>query len=112
MQESSMIDCPKFGGKRSAPACIVFDKYKVCRKNCKSLSKFLLDNPSAEKEAQDEIEKMKKKGSAIMSSRMAGKNLPNRRPKLVCKDCGFVARTIRGLKQHFKQSHEEKKESA
>lgn len=106
-----MIDCPKFGGKRASDACIVFDKYKVCRKTCQSLSKFLVDNPEAEKKAGESIAKLKKRGAILSGAKMAGKNLPNRRPKVVCKECGFIARSLRGLKMHLKNAHEEKKES-
>ena len=94
------IECPKFGGSRAAPACIFFDRYKVCRKRCASLEAHIKAHPEVVNKAVDR----KKKGDE--KTLFAGRNLPN--SKFKCPYCDKVAKSLRGLKTHCTRTHKKK----
>ncbi len=110
MEAEHFIDCTRFGGKRPAPACVHFDRYKSCRRWCTTLRKHMEDTP----DFLEKVEKVytKKKNAAaeeyvqqqlFMPTKHSGKGLPD--PELSCKVCKFVARSPRGLRIHMKRTH-------
>jgi hypothetical protein len=105
------VDCPKFGGTRQAPACIHFDRYKPCRRNCKSIRNHLEKYPDFPKIVAEYFSVREKENPGIftMGSKYAGKNLPD--PELACRYCKFIAKTVRGLRIHYKRSHPSSKEA-
>ncbi len=97
------IDCPRFGGARLPHACIAYDRYKSCRKNCASLKKYIEDNPNA---VEESMEILKQRQALTLPSQYAGKGLPvAKNPEFVCKVCGFEAKSLRGLKSHQTRAH-------
>ena len=103
------IGCPRFKGQRSAAACILFDRYKVCRRRCKSLESHLKKEPDLVEKVKEYLEGRKEKKqtksllNGLKSFKFFGKNLPNN--NLNCKYCNFVASSERGLKTHLKRTH-------
>ena len=85
--EEHYIKCDKYGGRRLAPACIHFDRYKSCRRRCSSLEKYLTAHPEI-KEDLDYFYKHRE--NMMLSSKFAGKFLPD--SKLSCKYCDFTAK--------------------
>jgi hypothetical protein len=100
----SYIACPKFGGYRTAPACIVLDRYRICRRKCTSLERYLKDHPEGAKEAEDAAKH--KSPALIKVSHHAGQSLPD--AALRCSVCLYQARSERGLKTHLTRSHKRK----
>jgi len=100
------IDCPRFGGVRLAASCCTQDRYKSCRRRCKVLAQHLKEYPNLPNMAKDHY-KVRYKDSTLMLCYMksAGKNLPPD-PTLECRLCGFVAKSLRGLKTHMGRTHE------
>jgi hypothetical protein len=103
------IECPRFGGRRPATACVHFDRYKVCRRYCDSLRAYLKSHPGF-------VEKTKEVFAAaenvvgttgiqldLIPSKHSGKHVPD--PELACTLCRFVAKSARGLKSHRTRSH-------
>lgn len=100
-KKAHYIRCPRYGGRRAAPACIIYDRYKRCRKTCKSLEKHLEEHPDLVKEAKDLLEK--KSPTLRQGALFAGRDLPD--GELRCEGCGFQANSLRGLKLHKAKSH-------
>lgn len=100
------IKCPRFHGCRSAAACVLFDRYKICRRRCKSLEAHLKKHPELTEKVKGYLEKRKEKKERrnfLRDWKFFGKNLPGN--KFNCKLCDFVARSERGLKIHMKRTH-------
>ena len=96
----SNIACPRFGGSRLAPSCCTMDRYRFCRKRCKTLSDHLQKFPNLPEEAQKYYKDKELSGWQMMNMSFANKSLPPD-VSLVCKKCGFVAKSPRGLKSHM-----------
>lgn len=103
------IECPKFGGKRPAPACMHYDRYKSCRRNCKSLEAYVKVNPNyqevvekhyAKKQECDFVQKTLFGG---LQAKHSGKNIPDY--EMACHLCSFVGKSTRGLYIHLKRTH-------
>jgi len=99
------IKCERFGGRRPAPACVHFDRYKPCRRGCLTLAKWMKDNPDYEAIVAKAYGAKPKTFAAarVMTSKHSGKALP--KEGTACKRCRFVAKTPRGLKVHMTRSH-------
>lgn len=103
------IECPKLGGKRPAPACIHYDRYRSCRRKCKSLEAYVKANPNY-KEVVEEHYNKNKDGSFIeatlfasLPSKQSGKNIPDF--DLACHLCSFTGKSKRGLCIHLRRTH-------
>lgn len=107
--KSHYIECPRFKGQRSAAACILFDRYKICRRRCKTLESHLKDNRDLTEKVKGYVDERKENKNTKLflggwkSCRFFGQNLPN--DNLNCKYCNFVASSERGLKVHLKRTH-------
>jgi len=104
------IACIRYGGSRCAACCVVFDRYKVCRRHCKALKKHLEEHPDFTAAAMKQFEESKvkniNKGDLFVlgnAGKFAGKNLPDE--VLGCRICSFIAKSPRGLRIHMKRSH-------
>ncbi len=108
MDLEHFIACPRFGGRRPAPACMHYDRYRLCRKKCKSLEAFIKKNPSSPElvkaiQAKETAETRYEQPSLFLPTKFSGKNLPDF--ALQCRLCVFVGKTERGLKIHLKRKH-------
>lgn len=107
MKLEHFIECPRFGGSRPAPACVHYDRYRLCRKKCKSLEAYLKNNKDFQKELdhlkEKEKNKLRYKQPDLFTQKFSGKNLPD--SSLRCSACRFTAKSDRGLKIHKKRSH-------
>jgi hypothetical protein len=101
-ESSHFIRCPKFGGQRFSPSCLIQDRYKYCRKKCNELKSHMKLNEGLIDIAKTLFEKNR---YVLSSSKCAFKNLPPTNPELECPSCSFVATSIRGLKIHMSRSH-------
>lgn len=101
------ISCPRFGGCRIPHSCIVFDRYKSCRKNCGDLKKYMESHPNAKEDAEKIIDKSK---ARLLPHVHAGKGLPlAEHPEFVCDICKYEAKSTRGLRAHRTRTHGIKK---
>jgi len=103
------IECPKFGGKRPAPACIHYDRYKACRRKCKSLEAYTDAHPDYQEIVEKQYAKPKE-GDFIQSTlfgglqaKHSGKGVPD--SELACHLCSFVGKSSRGLHIHLRRTH-------
>lgn len=104
-ERTDKISCPKFGGSRIPHSCIVFDRYKSCRKNCSALKRYLEENPQAREDAMRIIEKPAQ-DKIMLPCEYAGKGLPvPTNPEFVCDICKYEAKSTRGLKSHKTRAH-------
>jgi hypothetical protein len=104
-EKSLFIGCNRFGGTRCALSCAHYDRYRGCRKTCKTLEEFM---KSAVEDGTPDLETMvkdyhKDKPPSSMPSKHSCKGLPLQEFK--CKYCKFVAKSGRGLKKHMTMSH-------
>jgi hypothetical protein len=103
------IECPRFGGRRPATACVHFDRYKFCRRHCSALKEHLAKHPNfvefAKKVFAEQEDQAKTVGIQLelIPSKHSGKKVPD--PALACTRCKFVAKTARGLKTHKTRTH-------
>ena len=104
------ISCSRFNSTRCALCCVVFDRYKVCRRHCKELKGHLKEHPDLAETARQQFEESKNKninsGNLFTigdKGKFAGKNLPDE--VLGCKICDFTAKSERGLRVHMRRSH-------
>lgn len=103
------IECPRNSGSRCAACCVLYDRYKACRRRCASLRKHLAAYPDLPDKAREHFEERKKEDKNKTYSllgdhcKFAGTHLPNE--KFGCTKCEFVAKSERGLKVHMKRSH-------
>lgn len=80
-----------------------FDRYRLCRKKCKSLEAFLKKTPDAKELLKPAQEREKGKERFVQLSLFSGRNLPD--ADLRCKSCDFTAKSPRGLKVHRSRTH-------
>lgn len=99
--KSLFIGCSRFGGTRCALGCAHFDRYKACRRDCKTLEAFMKDAENEDLEKQVKLYYADK--TSPMPSRYSCKGLPLQ--EFRCKYCRFVAKSSRGLKKHVTMSH-------
>ena len=111
------IECPKFGGKRPAPACMHYDRYKSCRRNCKSLEAYVKANPNYQEVVEKHYtkkhcdeDKPAQQGLFVqttllggLQAKHSGKNIPDY--ELACHLCSFVGKSKRGLYIHLRRTH-------
>jgi hypothetical protein len=110
MDAEHFIECERFGGKRPAPACVHFDRFKTCRRWCTALRKHMEKTPSF-LEKVTAIYSPKKESTTeeyfqhqlFMPRKHSGKGIPD--PELGCKICKFVAKSPRGLRTHMTRTH-------
>lgn len=101
------IPCARFGGQRPAVVCCTQDRYRYCRKRCRALADLIKEKPEFPEEALKQCRKSEDNSGTkwLYSMKHANKNLPPTNPLLRCNKCGFVARSIRGLKAHNTRQH-------
>ena len=104
------IPCTRYSSTRCALCCVIFDRYKVCRRHCKELKNHLSKHPDLTEKAIRQIEERKTENinkanlfDMANVGKYAGKNLPDE--ILGCRVCSFIAKSPRGLKIHMRRSH-------
>ena len=93
------IECSRFGGKRNALSCAHFDRYRGCRRRCKSLEGAM----KANEEFVDKVKHVYEARESFMSSKHSLKGLPLE--PLRCQICDYVGKSVKGLSIHMKRSH-------
>lgn len=100
------MQCPRYGGTRSALCCVSYDRYKACRRHCTAL-RAILDIEKDLVAVAEEYFKNKTKGKNVegdlFGTKFLGKNIPD--PALGCRFCSFVAKSERGFRIHMKRTH-------
>jgi hypothetical protein len=99
---SHFIRCPKFGGQRFSPSCLIQDRYRYCRKQCTELKAHMRTHSDLVDIAKSLYESRQE---SLPNSKSAFKNLPPLNPDLECPCCRFVASSKRGLQIHLSRSH-------
>ena len=92
VQTQHFIACTRYSGNRCAMCCVIFDRYKVCRRHCKELKAHLEKYPDLPTKSAQQFEESKlkniNKGDLFAlgnAGKFAGKNLPDE--ILGCKVC-------------------------
>lgn len=116
MKVMKTIPCPQTGGSKSVHACCVLDRYRRCRKKCRSLANYLKEHPEIKNEAESYVKKTRQDSTGWLFKTLqhANEGLPNTNPELQCthSGCEFVAKSKRGLKVHMTRTHGVKKRVA
>ncbi len=98
-KESPYIGCNRFGGKRNAHACAHFDRYRGCRRRCKSLEEVLASTETF----TDDVKSIYEGRQSLLPAKHSLKGLPLE--PFRCPLCDYVAKSLRGLKAHKTRSH-------
>jgi len=98
------IGCLRFGSKRFAMACAHYDRFRGCRKRCKSLEEAMKADP----DFIQHVEEAYRDRQMLLPCRHSCKGLPLEEDNpYKCTKCGYVAKSIRGMKSHATRSHPE-----
>lgn len=98
-KEVPYIGCHRFGGKRNALACAHFDRYRGCRRRCKSLEEVMKTTETFVEDVKSTYEVRQ----SLLPSKHSLKGLPLE--PFRCQVCDYVAKSSRGLKAHMTRSH-------